>query len=87
MVPRYGHSAVERNRVKRRLREIVRLEMLPAVQPVDVVLRAAPRAYERTFVQLREELRKVTRQLSVPTVNEPVVNGPAAREPVPRAEP
>ncbi|MDQ6611396.1 MAG: ribonuclease P protein component, partial [Gemmatimonadota bacterium] len=29
VVPRYGHSAVDRNRLKRRLRELIRVELLP----------------------------------------------------------
>lgn len=63
IVPKYGHSSVDRNKVKRRLRELVRVETLPVLPMLDVVLRAAPRAYERQFAELREEVRKWTRQL------------------------
>ena len=54
VVPRHGRSAVERNRLKRRLREIVRLCWLPVAPPSDLVIRARPDAYERDFAQLRD---------------------------------
>lgn len=70
MVPRYRQSAVARNRVKRRLRELVRLDMLSVLQelpPYDVVVRALPAAYQRDFAALKAELRqalgKLVRQL------------------------
>jgi ribonuclease P protein component len=64
IVPRYGQSAVDRNRLKRRLRELVRTEMLPALGPRDVVLRAAPRAYRLAFDALREELQQLRERIA-----------------------
>jgi ribonuclease P protein component len=70
VVPRYRQSAVARNRVKRRLRELVRLDMLNVLHglpPHDVVVRALPAAYQRDFAALEAELRqalaKLVRQL------------------------
>lgn len=63
IVPKYGHSSVDRNKVKRRLRELVRLEVLPELPTIDVVLRASPKAYTRSFDALREEVRKWSQQL------------------------
>lgn len=63
IVPKYGHSSVERNKVKRRLRELVRIEVLPVLPAVDAVVRVFPNAYARTFDQLREEVRKWSQQL------------------------
>jgi ribonuclease P protein component len=63
-VPRYGHSAVDRNRVKRQLRELIRLDVLPVLPAMDIVLKAAPKGYDRSFDELRDEVRKMTRQLS-----------------------
>ena len=60
VVPKHRHTIVERNRVKRRLREIGRVEVLPRLRaagcPVDVLIRARPEAYQATFGTLRAEL-------------------------------
>ena len=61
IVPRYKHSAVDRNRLKRRLREIVRTGLLPllaAQRPVDVVVRALPHAYDAEFATLQAQLAR-----------------------------
>ena len=71
IVPRYKHSAVDRNRLKRRLRELVRLELLPGLPPMDVVLRVAPHAYARDVDALREEIRKAARSLAALTLTPP----------------
>lgn len=60
IVPRYGHTIVERNRLKRRLREIVRLEILPRLtlpdEGTDVLIRIRRNAYGVAFADLRAEL-------------------------------
>lgn len=60
VVPLHRHNAAERNRLKRRLREIARLELLPRLDELgvgaDVLLRARREAYDVEFAQLREEL-------------------------------
>ena len=59
IVPRHGHTAVDRNKLKRRVREIVRLELLPHLPAVDLVIRARPTAYEQQFAALATELSDV----------------------------
>jgi ribonuclease P protein component len=59
IVPRFGHSAVERNRVKRRLRESVRLELLPGAPAVDVVIHTSKAAYSLPFGDLKAEVERV----------------------------
>lgn len=64
VIPKYKHSSVERNRLKRRLRELVRLELLPTLRPMDVVLKVAPVAYTREFGGLRTEVLNAARALA-----------------------
>jgi ribonuclease P protein component len=56
IVPKFQSSAVARNRLRRRLREIWRRE-IQAVQPAwDLVIRARREAYAAPFTALRGEL-------------------------------
>jgi ribonuclease P protein component len=59
IVPRHGHTAVDRNKLKRRVREIVRVDLLPHLPAVDLVIRARPTAYEQPFAALATELADV----------------------------
>lgn len=60
VVPKHRHTIVQRNRVKRRLREILRLEVLPRLDEcglaVDVMVRAKRDAYDATYGELRDQL-------------------------------
>ena len=56
IVPKHKHSAVERNRLKRRLREAVRQHIFSVLPAVDLVIRAQPSAYDASYEQLVEEL-------------------------------
>ena len=56
VVPRYTHTAVRRNRLRRQLREIGRRQVLPALSsPTDVAVRARQSAYAASFETLRRE--------------------------------
>ena len=59
IVPKYNKTAVKRNRLKRRLKEIVRTEVLTALSAVDIVIRARPNAYDAGFSILANELRQI----------------------------
>jgi len=67
IVPLYGGTAVRRNRMKRRLREIGRQELLPRLDAghrvVDVLVRIRPGAYHLPFAALRGTLIRITEQL------------------------
>jgi ribonuclease P protein component len=56
IVPKHRQSAVSRNRLKRRLREIIRTQLLRRLPPIDVVVRAKPGAYAASFAVLEREL-------------------------------
>lgn len=55
-MPNYGHSAAERNRLKRQLREIVRTRVLGTLPAVDAVIRVRPSTFGISFSELAEEL-------------------------------
>jgi len=65
VVPRFGENAVARNRIKRRLRELVRRELLPVMTPQDVVVRATPLAYRVPFDTLRRGMQTLAFRLGV----------------------
>lgn len=56
IVPKHGRSIVERNQLKRRLREIVRQNILQRIPSVDMIVRTRPEAYSATFASLEREL-------------------------------
>ena len=63
IVPRFRQSAVARNRVKRRLRELSRTRLLPTDVPADVVIRIRPEAYRAPFASLATDVDRVVVQL------------------------
>lgn len=67
IVPKYGHIIVERNRLRRRLRELARVRMLPLLRsmpPTDVLIRALPRAYLASFGVLEQEIDGIVARLA-----------------------
>jgi len=65
VVPRLGHTAVARNTLKRRLREIARLELLSLPGGYDVVIRASGPAYSLDYWGLREAVLSALERLSL----------------------
>ncbi len=67
VVPKHKHTIVERNLVRRRLREVGRTVLLPALRnsgaAFDVLLRARPEAYGASFAQLRDEVTTLAEEL------------------------
>ena len=63
-MPKHKHSSVERNLLKRRLRELARTLLLPTLPPtVDVVVRTFPESYDAPFAALEREVRRVREKL------------------------
>jgi RNase P protein component len=54
---------VERNRLKRRLRELARTRLLPVLPPADVVIRPRPDAYAASFDALARQIAHAAGQL------------------------
>ncbi len=67
VVGKHKHTIVERNRVRRRLRELGRTVLLPALRNsgavLDVMVRARPEAYDAPFERLREEMETLAEEL------------------------
>lgn len=56
VVPRHGRTAVRRNRLRRRLREMARRRILPRLTSVDVVIRSKSPAYDAPLADLEGDL-------------------------------
>jgi ribonuclease P protein component len=54
---------VARNQLKRRLRELSRIRLLPLDVAADVVIRIRPDAYRASFAQLRVDIERAIVQL------------------------
>lgn len=63
IVGKYGHTIVERNRLRRRIRELARTRLIPLYKGLDLVMRALPSAYAADFRQLGEEMDQIKAQL------------------------
>ena len=56
VVPRFQETAVARNRLRRRLKELWRREVVVDLPAVDVVIRARRESYLASFALLRADL-------------------------------
>jgi ribonuclease P protein component len=66
VVPKFGRNSVERNRVKRRLCELVRRELMPHLQQIDVLIRTRPEAYAASFDALRADVHAIRQRIAAP---------------------
>jgi ribonuclease P protein component len=64
ITPRFGHTAVQRNRLRRRLREHARRQLLPHLPAIDLLIRARPPAYAAPAGDLHRDLDSWRAQLS-----------------------
>jgi ribonuclease P protein component len=73
VVPRHQHSAVDRNRLKRRLKELARIELLPALRArgpqaaLDIAVRARREGYNTDFAALRADVHTIVAALTAAT--------------------
>lgn len=64
VVPKWGHTAVSRNKLKRRLRELARDHLMARDTSRDVVLRARREAYDASFTDLRDDIQRLATGIS-----------------------
>ena len=64
VVPKWGFTAVRRNKLKRRLRELTRAHFFERQTSSDVVLRARREAYDASFDDLREDVQRLATSLA-----------------------
>ena len=64
VVPKFGFTAVRRNRLKRRIRELGRTMILPRAGSWDLFVRARREAYDASFADLREDVSNALAQLA-----------------------
>ena len=61
---------MERNRLRRRLRELARTVLIPTCSSIDLVIRALPVAYTADFGSLAREVDTIRTKLSLVTLGE-----------------
>ncbi len=64
VVGKHGHSVVERNKLRRRLRELIRLHVIPDFAGIDLVLYAGSSTYSLGFEKLAGEIIRMKVQLT-----------------------
>ena len=64
VVPKYGFTIVRRNKLKRRLRELVRVHVLTRSASCDLLLRASRQTYDATFEELRGDVTAIADEIS-----------------------
>jgi ribonuclease P protein component len=80
VVPKHKRTAVERNRLKRRLRELVRTRLLGTLPAMDLVIRTLPEAYDAPFDALGRQLERVGERVRrLPGEAPPPLRGAAPR--------
>lgn len=64
VVAKRRSTTTDRNRLKRRLRELVRIDILPGLGSVDVVIHARREAYDASFAELRAHLTEGVKRVT-----------------------
>jgi ribonuclease P protein component len=57
ITPKHGHTGVERNRLRRRIKELMREILLPRGEVDDWLVRTRPAAYDLSHAELRANLK------------------------------
>lgn len=63
VVPKFKYTAIRRNKLKRQLRELTRVLVLPRAGSCDLLLRARREAFEASFEMLRDDVHQLARSV------------------------
>lgn len=63
ITPKHGRSGVERNRLRRRIKELMREILLPRGEAEDWLVRTRPAAYELSYAELRATLKALADEM------------------------
>ena len=63
VVPKYGKTAVRRNRLKRQLRELVRTVLLTEKTSGNLVIRSKRNSYNGSFEEIRRDVEWIKETL------------------------
>jgi ribonuclease P protein component len=66
IVPKFQSTAVARNRLRRRVREIWRRRFAPGLPPLDLIVKARRESYAATFAELANDLGSWASRFGVP---------------------
>ncbi|CAN5860981.1 hypothetical protein BH20GEM1_BH20GEM1_18720 [soil metagenome] len=66
ITPKHGHTGVERNRLRRRIKELMREVLLSKGETHDWLVRTRPPAYDLGFSALAADLRSLAAELEGP---------------------
>lgn len=64
ITPKYGHTSVERNRLRRRLTTLLASELLSRPEPRDYLVRARSGAYDLDFQGLSRAVRGLAKEMT-----------------------
>ncbi|HET6340717.1 MAG TPA: ribonuclease P protein component [Gemmatimonadota bacterium] len=64
ITPKYGHTSVERNRLRRRLTALLASELLSRPEPCDYLVRARSGAYDLDFQELSRALQALAKEMT-----------------------
>ncbi len=64
ITPKYGHTSVERNRLRRRVTALLASELLTRPEPRDYLVRARSGAYDLDFQELSRALEALAREMT-----------------------